>query len=91
MPAVLHKANEQMTRLLVLMVGIYQKVLSPILGSNCRFYPSCSHYAKDALLSHGSINGVILASCRILRCNPYCEGGIDPVPEQFSLLNKLKP
>ncbi len=91
MHVVLQKAHELMTRLLILMISIYQKILSPIFGSNCRFYPTCSHYAKEALISHGSFNGVILASCRVLRCNPYCEGGLDPVPEQFSLLDKLKP
>jgi uncharacterized protein len=91
MPVVPHKVHQYVTRLLILMIGIYQKILSPVIGINCRFYPSCSNYAKEALTSHGSFKGVILASCRILRCNPYCEGGHDPVPEQFSLINKLKP
>ncbi|MES2624023.1 MAG: membrane protein insertion efficiency factor YidD [Pseudomonadota bacterium] len=80
-----------MTSFLIFLITVYQRLFSPILGSNCRFYPTCSHYAKDALRSHGCLNGVILTSCRILRCNPYCEGGIDPVPQQFSLFNKLKP
>jgi putative membrane protein insertion efficiency factor len=80
-----------MTSFLILLVTIYQNLLSPLLGSNCRFYPSCSCYAKEALHVHGSIRGVILSSCRILRCNPYCDGGLDPVPEQFPLFNKLKP
>ena len=91
MSVVLQKARKLLTSFLILLVTVYQKLLSPLLGSNCRFYPPCSHYAKEALRSHGSFNGLILTSCRILRCNPYCDGGLDPVPEQFSLFDKLKP
>jgi putative membrane protein insertion efficiency factor len=91
MPLILQQARNLMASFLILLITVYQRLLSPFLGSNCRFYPSCSCYAKEALRKHGTIHGVILTSCRILRCNPYCDGGLDPVPEQFSLFDKLKP
>jgi hypothetical protein len=52
-----------------------------MLGSNCRFYPTCSHYAKEAIETHGALKGSWLAIRRIGRCNPWNEGGVDPVPE----------
>ena len=58
----------------------YQIVLSPWLGSSCRFEPSCSHYALDALGRHGAIAGSVLTAGRIARCAPWCDGGHDPVP-----------
>ena len=61
-------------------IALYQHTLSPILGVHCRYYPSCSQYAKDAVLKHGSLRGAYLAARRILRCNPWTPGGVDPVP-----------
>lgn len=58
----------------------YQWTLRPILGCNCRFHPSCSDYALDALKSHGAIRGGLMSAGRILRCNPWNPGGYDPVP-----------
>jgi uncharacterized protein len=58
----------------------YQLLLSPWLGARCRFYPSCSHYALEALDSHGSLQGGILALRRLARCHPWHPGGYDPVP-----------
>lgn len=58
----------------------YQRVLSPLIGPRCRFYPSCSQYAKQAVLKHGLIRGVPLAAMRLFRCNPWNAGGIDHVP-----------
>lgn len=75
--------------LLIALIRGYQLMLSPLLGASCRFQPSCSQYAIDAIRTHGSGKGVMLASGRLLRCNPCCAGGHDPVPEQFSLLKKL--
>lgn len=58
----------------------YQLMLRPVLGANCRFEPSCSHYAIEALHSHGALTGLALSTRRILRCNPWHPGGHDPVP-----------
>lgn len=58
----------------------YQYTLKPLLGANCRHYPSCSEYALEALASHGAWRGAGLAAGRILRCNPWHKGGYDPVP-----------
>ncbi len=58
----------------------YQWTLRPFLGAHCRFHPSCSHYALEALSAHGALRGSLLAGRRILRCNPWHPGGDDPVP-----------
>lgn len=68
------------TSLLLAPIRAYQRWISPILPPSCRFYPSCSHYAAEALQVHGPLRGLGLAAWRILRCNPLCEGGMDPVP-----------
>lgn len=67
-------------RALVLTIVLYQRLVSPFLGPRCRFYPSCSQYAKDAVLKHGVMRGVGFAVRRILRCHPWNPGGIDLVP-----------
>jgi putative membrane protein insertion efficiency factor len=67
--------------LIVLLIRIYQWVLSPLLGPRCRFYPSCSNYALEAVQRHGALRGGALALRRLLRCHPLNPGGIDPVPE----------
>ncbi len=61
-------------------VRVYQWTLRPFIGANCRFWPSCSEYAIDALRIHGALKGSAMATKRILRCNPWHEGGVDPVP-----------
>ena len=58
----------------------YQLFLSPLLGSACRFSPTCSHYAREALDRHGAMRGSWLAARRVARCHPFAAGGIDPVP-----------
>lgn len=65
---------------LILPIKVYQWVISPLLGQRCRFWPSCSQYAIEALRLHGPIKGGWLALKRLGRCHPFCEGGIDPVP-----------
>ncbi|MEE8340091.1 MAG: membrane protein insertion efficiency factor YidD [Xanthomonadales bacterium] len=69
-----------MGRLLQLMIRVYQLLLSPLLGNHCRFTPSCSQYAAEAIGKHGAVRGSWLAIKRIFRCHPFCEGGHDPVP-----------
>ncbi len=61
-------------------IAVYQRLVSPLLGPRCRFYPSCSQYAKQALLKHGLVRGVLLAVGRVARCNPWNPGGVDFVP-----------
>jgi putative membrane protein insertion efficiency factor len=67
-------------RVLAWPVRAYRYFLSPWLGSACRFEPSCSRYALEALERHGAAGGSYLALCRVLRCHPWCDGGLDPVP-----------
>ena len=66
--------------LLVLPIRAYQTFLSPLLGPSCRFTPTCSEYARQAILKHGPIKGLALAIWRILRCNTWGGSGYDPVP-----------
>ena len=64
------------------LIRFYQLTLSPFWGSQCRFHPTCSHYAIEAIDKHGALKGFFLAVWRILRCNPFTKGGLDPVPEK---------
>ena len=62
------------------LIRLYRYFVSPMLGPNCRFYPSCSCYAEEAIEHHGIVGGVYLAARRVLRCHPWHPGGYDPVP-----------
>jgi uncharacterized protein len=62
------------------LIRLYQLTLSAWLGGQCRFYPSCSQYAREAIQVHGALRGSALAGWRILRCGPFTDGGFDPVP-----------
>jgi len=64
------------------LVRTYQWTLRPFIGANCRFWPSCSDYAIEAFRTHGAVRGGALTTRRILRCNPWHEGGLDPVPDR---------
>jgi putative membrane protein insertion efficiency factor len=66
---------------LVRTIKFYQKFLSPLLGQNCRFHPSCSQYAIDAVTTHGPVWGSYLAVKRLLKCNPWGGSGVDEIPE----------
>lgn len=68
-----------MTNFWIFLIRIYQQTLSPIIGKNCRFTPSCSEYTIEAIKEYGSFKGWIMGIKRILRCNPFCKGGYDPV------------
>ncbi|MEK7840344.1 MAG: membrane protein insertion efficiency factor YidD, partial [Pseudomonadota bacterium] len=61
-------------------ISAYQLLISPLLGPSCRFHPSCSHYALEAIDTHGAGRGLWLSVRRIARCHPWCAGGPDPVP-----------
>lgn len=69
-----------MKALLLLLLRGYQYAIRPLLGANCRFHPSCSDYALDAIERHGVVKGAWLALRRVARCHPYHPGGFDPVP-----------
>jgi len=68
-------------RLAVFVLACYKTFLSPVLPSACKFYPSCSMYAKEAVERHGVIRGMSLAARRLWRCRPFSPGGYDPVPD----------
>jgi putative membrane protein insertion efficiency factor len=70
-----------MKKLLIFIVRLYQIFISPLIGRNCRFMPTCSHYAIQAIERHGAIKGTKLAVIRILKCHPFYAGGYDPVPD----------
>ena len=66
--------------LMIFCIRLYQKYLSPLKRTRCPYYPTCSCYAVEAINKHGALKGGLLASYRILRCNPFSKGGYDPVP-----------
>ncbi len=69
-----------MKAVVLMLIRGYSFALSPLLGNNCRFYPSCSQYASEAIQSHGLIKGGWLTARRLLKCHPFHSGGCDPVP-----------
>ncbi|MGN6088648.1 MAG: membrane protein insertion efficiency factor YidD [Actinomycetes bacterium] len=77
------------TALLLMLVRAYQRLISPLLGPRCRFYPSCSAYAITALQRHGPWRGSALAARRLLRCHPWNPGGVDYVPEVGAVRGRL--
>lgn len=71
-----------MTKFVICLIRAYQLLISPLFGPSCRYYPSCSQYALEAIKIRGVFKGSYLAVHRVLRCHPGCEGGYDPVPEK---------
>lgn len=69
-------------RLAVAPIRAYQRILSPLVGARCKYHPSCSEYAVQAVRERGLLRGSVLAAWRILRCNPWSHGGVDPVADQ---------
>ncbi|HMS65839.1 MAG TPA: membrane protein insertion efficiency factor YidD [Ignavibacteria bacterium] len=74
----------------IFIIKIYQKLISPLLPDSCRFYPSCSQYSIEAFQTHGFFKGIYLSAYRILRCNPFCKCGYDPVPEKETCSHNFK-
>jgi uncharacterized protein len=72
-------------RLLLAPIAVYQHLVSPALPRRCRYEPTCSAYAVTAIRRFGPLRGALLAGWRLLRCNPFSNGGFDPVPERFTL------
>jgi putative membrane protein insertion efficiency factor len=72
-----------MKKVIIGLIRVYQLFISPLFGPSCRFYPSCSTYAIEAIKVHGIAKGSFLAARRVLRCHPGCDGGHDPVPEKL--------
>jgi len=77
----LGKVEHLMRKPLILLIQTYRLLLSPFLGQHCRFTPSCSCYAIEAIERHGALRGSWLMVTRLGRCHPWCEGGYDPVPD----------
>ena len=75
----LHSVVRTPARLAVLLIRLYQLTVGRVLGDRCRFYPSCSHYAIEAIRTHGAVRGGARAFWRVMRCGPWTAGGIDPV------------
>ncbi len=72
--------NKLITIFLCFLIRAYKLCISPFFPPSCRFYPSCSSYALEAINKHGAGKGFVLIFKRLIRCNPYCKGGYDPVP-----------
>ncbi|MCL1949632.1 MAG: membrane protein insertion efficiency factor YidD [Turicibacter sp.] len=70
-----------MKRIFLFIISMYQRFISPLFPPNCRYHPTCSEYAKEAVEVHGAFRGGLMAVWRILRCNPFGGMGYDPVPE----------
>lgn len=75
--------NKIFSRFFILLIRFYQYTISPMLGANCRYTPSCSEYSVNAFKKHGVFKGFYLSIKRILSCNPWGGHGYDPVPEKF--------
>lgn len=78
----------------MLLIGVitgYRRYISPLLGPRCKYYPSCSAYTLESVQRHGAAKGVALGSWRLIRCNPFSNGGYDPVPEKHHWLPDVYP
>ena len=78
-------SHHRVNQILLFLIKLYQRTLSPLLGRRCRFEPSCSEYSRVAVARFGSARGGVLALWRLARCQPLCRGGFDPVPQVFTL------
>ncbi|MBA1395174.1 membrane protein insertion efficiency factor YidD, partial [Lactobacillus sp. XV13L] len=78
-------------KILIFLVRIYQRFISPALPKSCRYYPTCSAYMVDALTRFGPVKGLVMGICRLLRGNPFVRGGVDPVPDKFTIFRNPHP
>ena len=78
--AILRGLESLLAMALLGIIAVYRKWISPLLGPNCRFHPTCSSYASEAIVQHGPLRGTAYALGRLARCHPFCDGGHDPVP-----------
>ncbi|MDX1901599.1 MAG: membrane protein insertion efficiency factor YidD [Gammaproteobacteria bacterium] len=76
----MEKISVAISKVVIILIGIYRYLLSPLLGNCCRFYPSCSTYSIEAIQQHKFLYGFLLTIKRLLRCHPFASGGYDPVP-----------
>ncbi len=81
--------KEVMKKVLLWLIKFYQRRISPYLPPTCRFHPTCSEYARQAIELHGPLMGTLLAIRRIVRCNPFVQGGFDPVPMPQGVKDKM--
>ena len=79
-----------MKKILIAAIKMYQKYLSPMKSTKCPYFPTCSNYGLEAVEKYGAFTGFVLSFWRILRCNPFSKGGIDPVPDDFSWKKMIK-
>lgn len=79
-----------MKRLLIFIVRLYQKYVSPLFPPSCRYRPTCSTYMIQAIDKHGAMKGLTMGIGRVLRCHPFIKGGKDPVPDEFTLRRNKK-
>ena len=86
----IERINRSISALLIAFIRMYQLVISPVNAPCCRYHPTCSNYAIIALREHGPWRGMLLATWRILRCNPWSDGGADPVPEAEKQKTEVK-
>lgn len=71
-----------MKQIFIFLIKVYQNTISPLLGKNCRFVPTCSQYTIEAIAEYGAMKGILMGIKRIIRCNPFSKGGYDPVPKK---------
>ena len=77
---ILARLRAALVWLVLLPIRAYQRLISPLFGARCRYYPTCSAYAEQAIRTHGIVRGTGLAAWRLVRCNPFSAGGVDEVP-----------
>jgi putative membrane protein insertion efficiency factor len=86
-----HSIGWVLTSILVVLIRGYQLLVSPLLPPTCRFHPSCSAYGLESMRTHGALKGTALTAWRLMRCNPWNDGGVDPVPAHRHWLPDVHP